>query len=95
MKCTICHDKAELHHVYTRKASPELENEPYNLLPLCRMHHCAVHAIGMKEFANQYGSIRKWLQLNEWTLDPVTHKWENYELRQKQIRVYTNRVQNT
>ena len=51
------------------------------------------HAMGTKYMANKFSEIRKWLQENDWTLDPVTDKWENYELREKQIWIRAGRLQ--
>jgi hypothetical protein len=83
---------AEYHHLFTRKASPELENEPYNKIPLSRQCHIECHALGLTHFANKYSKVKQWLDLHEWTFCPITMKWTNFELRNKQIQLHNNKL---
>lgn len=54
------------HHIYTRKAHPELENEPWNLMPLCQAHHNEIHSMGSNRFAQKYARATKWFKENGW-----------------------------
>ncbi len=55
--CWICgRTPVDQHHwVHTRKARPDLVDEPLNIIPLCRMHHIEAHTLGRIKFYRKYG----------------------------------------
>ena len=67
-----------LHHVYTRKARPDLQLKNFNLMPLCAKHHSEIHNSPLTEMAEKYSGVMKFLIDNEWMLDEFTKKWFNY-----------------
>jgi len=77
--CCCCGHYADnevtYHHIYTRKAHPELSEEKFNLMPLCLKHHNETHLIGMNSFAIKYPSIKIWLIENGWTF--TVGKWRH------------------
>lgn len=56
--CQICGaPTAEYHHwIHTRGARPDLKDAPWNLLPLCRLHHMQAHNLGRERFYQRYKS---------------------------------------
>lgn len=63
LKCTVtrCFNKAEPHHIISRKAGGG--DEPSNILPLCRLHHSECH-YGLVKFSDKYPEIVVWLKEN-------------------------------
>jgi hypothetical protein len=75
MNCIICHKKAEIHHVKTRKAYPEYIDENWNHMLLCREHHTLIHMKGLNFMAQNYNAIRAFLIFNCWQFDDYSKKW--------------------
>ena len=67
------------HHVYTRKAYPEFQNENWNLMSLCSMCHNSIHRYGTSEFAKRNENVYRWLVDNGWEKCQLTGKWKHYE----------------
>lgn len=65
----------EYHHLYTRKAHPELQFKAWNSMPLHRAAHTEFHVRGAKYMANKYPRIRRWLEKNDWTFDEHLDRW--------------------
>ena len=77
MICLICgRSEADKHHWKTRKSGGS--DDEWNLMPLCRMHHVEVHAIGATTFPKKYPRAMSWLIENGWTLDTSKNKWVHY-----------------
>lgn len=67
MRCLLCADRAENHHIKTRGAGGT--DDDWNLAPLCRRHHVEVHQIGLQSFASKYIRVRDFLREHGWELD--------------------------
>jgi len=50
--CEICGRDAETHHWVSRGSGGP--REPWNEVPLCRVHHCYAHSLGRVSFAYRY-----------------------------------------
>jgi 5-methylcytosine-specific restriction endonuclease McrA len=75
--CIVCNRMGvDLHHVKTRGSGGG--DESFNLMPLCRMHHQAVHAIGLNMFSRKFINVRDWLEDNDWVFDSYLMKWQHY-----------------
>ena len=68
-----------LHHLYTRKARPDLQFETFNLIPACVFHHNEFHSIGTAAMAVKYPDVRNWLFDNKWEFDVWLGKWRHPE----------------
>jgi hypothetical protein len=62
------------HHIYTRKAHPEFQNEDWNLFPCCAKCHQLAHSKGMIYLLNKYPSVDAWLFSHGWTICELTGK---------------------
>jgi hypothetical protein len=69
----VCGGSAELHHLLTRKAYPELQNESWNLIPVCRVTHQDFHAYGNSYMAIKHSQIELWFSSNGW--EKIGKKW--------------------
>lgn len=72
LECAWCHRKASLtvplerHHELPQNRYPELKNDPFNLLVLCRpCHRCLGHAQNTRQFVPQVGVIVSCYQQRE------------------------------
>jgi hypothetical protein len=74
-KCVICGNSAEIHHLMTQKAYPELKDKPWNQLPTCRMHHSEFHNSGIGAMAEHYFAVKVWLKNNSWVYCEVKRKY--------------------
>lgn len=63
------------HHIYTRKARPEFENEDWNKIPVCQKHHNEFHSKGTHYMSQKYDSVAKWLKMYDWNYDSFLLKW--------------------
>jgi len=64
--CTACGTESVqrcYHHIFTRKARPDLAEESWNKMSLCMKCHTEVHQIGMGKFI-KYERVYKWLTDN-------------------------------
>lgn len=60
MSCVVCGIRpVDPHHVTTRAAGGT--DEPYNILPVCRLHHREYHAYGPGKMVSKYLQIKQWL----------------------------------
>ena len=68
--CVVCGESRDgyvtFHHILTRGAHPELQNEPYNLMPLCQAEHNEIHRLGANRFAQKYEKAAQWFKENGW-----------------------------
>jgi len=62
------------HHIYTRKAYPELSEVRWNMMPLCLVCHNKAHANGLVELSKRDG-VFNWLTENQWIFDVFYKKW--------------------
>lgn len=65
------------HHIYTRKAKPELINEKFNLMSLCSTHHVECHAKGLNIFSMKYHNVKDWLFKNDWYICELKGTWKH------------------
>lgn len=81
--CSACGLQSEgmtcLHHLYTRKARPDLQLKPWNMMPVCQAHHNEIHNRPLTEMAEKYSGIKNFLIDNNWMVDEFTGKWFNYQ----------------
>jgi hypothetical protein len=63
------------HHLKTRKAHPELEHEPKNMIPVCQAHHNQFHAKGISHMCEKYPRVKDWMQRNGWSYDTFLARW--------------------
>lgn len=75
--CIVSGLRGEIHHIYTRKAHPDLKDTPWNMIPVSRAIHMEWHNSGTDKMAKKYHQIRIWLRDNGWARDPVLMKWEH------------------
>lgn len=70
--CVCCGRYTEngnaLHHLITRKSNPELQNEPFVLIPVCQEDHNRFHNKGISEMAKRFPSVKAWLEDNGWQI---------------------------
>lgn len=65
--CVVCSAQAtDMHHIKTRKSGGS--DDPWNLMPLCRMHHQETHRIGAASFALKHIQARNYLHGNGWQI---------------------------
>lgn len=76
--CLICDGfPIETHHIYTRKARPDLIHVKWNLFsPICRKHHTLWHSKGTKSMAQSYQVVEAWLIDNGWELINMAGRWK-------------------
>ena len=71
--CIICGNKeVDIHHIKTKKSGGD--DVPYNLVPLCRVHHSSLHSMGIKKFAKEYILFEAFLLYFGWELNAL-NKW--------------------
>jgi hypothetical protein len=79
--CTVCYKQTEngnaIHHVYTRKAWPECENESWNHFPCCFSCHTMMHSKPMSFLVKRYPQIKEWLLENNWYEDKTKGSWKH------------------
>jgi len=75
VKCIICGNKGEGHHVLTQKAYPELREKKFNIMGLCRQHHSEWHNSTMMDMIGHYFAVKVWFQNNGWTYCDVKKKF--------------------
>jgi len=74
--CVVTGERgADKHHIYTRKANPELKDKQWNAIPICHKLHEEWHKKGTAYMASNYLAIAKWLKANGWAWDAVLLKW--------------------
>lgn len=66
MKCCICGDEGERHHIKHRGAGGG--DEETNILLLCRLHHQQWHAIGPIKFITKYTIVEEILIQKGWKI---------------------------
>ncbi len=84
--CLICSKPGDIHHVYTRKAYPELRDEEFNHMPLCREHHVHIHQLGLAHMANAHFYVKLFLINHGWSFDKTKNKWcpKTYQAQKKE-----------
>ena len=77
--CVVCGEsgtgKVCYHHLLTRKARPDLTNEPRNMISVCQRHHNEFHSKGIGYMANKFPLVKEWLISNGWHICELTNKW--------------------
>jgi 5-methylcytosine-specific restriction endonuclease McrA len=77
--CIVCGKQGEglvtFHHLHTRKARPDLINEPKNKIPVCQQDHNSFHAKGTDYMAEKYPKVKAWLINRGWEKDTFLGKW--------------------
>jgi hypothetical protein len=63
------------HHLFTRKAYPELSEADFNRIPVCLFHHNEFHTKGTSFMAQKYTGVKIWLEMYGWTYDSFFKKW--------------------
>jgi hypothetical protein len=75
MSCIICGRDSEEHHLMTQKAHPELVDEAWNKIKVCRQHHSEFHSKGTNHMQEKYYRVKHWLHNNGWVYDAILLKW--------------------
>lgn len=75
LRCVICGNGAEEHHILTQKAYPELKDKRFNKIPLCRGHHSEWHNSAMNDMASHYFAVKVWLLNNKWSYCETKKKY--------------------
>lgn len=75
MKCLLCSQKAEVHHLLTQKSYPEFKQEVWNKINVCREHHTRFHAMGTKFMSDESPKVKQWLLNYGWFFDENFKKW--------------------
>ena len=82
--CIICGNfDTCLHHVKSRKASPELKYDERNLMSLCMTCHVEVHKIGTNSFIKKY-RLEKYMKDKGWDYDSFLKKWYLIDIKHLQ-----------
>jgi ABC-type proline/glycine betaine transport system substrate-binding protein len=63
------------HHLMTRKAHPELAEEPRNKIPVCQQDHNNFHTKGAFSMAAKHPRVSAWLINRGWQKDLTREKW--------------------
>ena len=66
---------ADLHHIYTRKARPDLADEKWNQLPVHHFLHQDIHQRGLVIVSAEFPLIALWLQNYGWEFCEYKGKW--------------------
>jgi hypothetical protein len=81
--CIVCGMRGEgmvtWHHILTRKARPDLTNEPRNLIPVCQTHHNRFHEKGTSHMAENFPRVKNWPINRGWKFDTFLKKWTLHE----------------
>jgi hypothetical protein len=68
--CIVCRKQGEglvcWHHLLTRKARPDLVNEPRNKIPVCQNCHNVFHQKGTDHMAKTIPQVESWLTNRGW-----------------------------
>jgi hypothetical protein len=85
MNCIICGKTGEDHHLLTQKAYPELRDEDWNKMPLCRRHHSQFHRMAATYMANIFKPVRMFLNAKGWKFCETKKKWTppTYQAKEK------------
>lgn len=79
--CICCGKTGEYfvcyHHIYTRKSRPDLSQEKWNMIPVCKKHHLDFHNFGTNKMASSYKSVLSWLSENGWEYSPFKNRFVN------------------
>lgn len=66
-KCLVCgHPEVDRAHIKTKGSGGD--EDPSNMMQLCRTHHVEQHKIGIVTFTLKYWSVRKYLFANGWEI---------------------------
>jgi hypothetical protein len=68
-----CQRPLDIHHI--RSVGAGGRNDPFNLVALCRYHHCLLHHIGLNKFTEKYSSFKEFLENRGWYIDEYTKRW--------------------
>lgn len=74
--CIVCaRFGSEGHHVNSRASGGD--DVEWNLMPLCRICHTAIHKAGLSTYAKKYKQVENWLLANGWELNKLLNKWRH------------------
>jgi len=71
--CLVCEKPSVGHHIKTKGSGGD--DAPYNLMPLCFIHHRRVHDLGLTLFAKVFPMIAIYLIGHGWEYDHFLDKW--------------------
>ncbi len=78
--CVVCgindEDRVCFHHLFSRKAYPEFQNEKWNLLPVCAVHHDRCHK-DFNKLVKENFKLELWLIKNDWYFDEIKGSWKH------------------
>ena len=78
-KCIVCGRMGEYHHLLTQKTYPELKDEVWNKLPVCREHHTEAHKKALTWMAKTYSKVAMWLKQMGWEHDGTKYRPKTYK----------------
>lgn len=73
--CIVTGGRADLHHIFSRGAYPELKDMEWNQIPLSRSLHQEVHSRGLMHMTEKYWQVKLFLESKGWTICEVKNKW--------------------
>lgn len=74
--CTVClRFESDPHHLISRGAGGH--DFDWNLMPLCRECHTAIHKAGLTTYAHKYAQVRDWLIKHNWEFNELLNKWRH------------------
>lgn len=74
--CLVCgRGEADPHHLKSRGAGGD--DVEWNLIPLCRNCHTAIHKMGLTTFAKTQSVVKEFLVKNGWEL--LNDQWRHHE----------------
>lgn len=65
------------HHVFTRKARPDLVSEKWNLLSVCQQAHNLIHTKGTSWFVSKYPNAALWMAQSDWYINELGDWWHD------------------
>jgi 5-methylcytosine-specific restriction endonuclease McrA len=74
LPCLICGKSSEAHHLHSRGAGGG--DYKWNVVPLCRREHNAIHKMGINAFADKHPEFRFWLDAHGWNFDEDRDRWK-------------------
>ena len=76
--CPQCREVSG-HHLKTKGAGGD--DQDWNLLPLCQLHHIEIHQLGLKLFIKKYPNIKDIIIDKGWEFNSSEAKWMYYNGR--------------
>lgn len=72
--CIVCgSQESDPHHLVSRGAGGD--DVAWNLMPLCRVDHTAIHKAGLTTYSEKQPAVKAWLEKMGWQFNDFRNKW--------------------